>query len=270
MKIVTLLENKSNDDLLKSSHGFSLYVEWNDKKILFDLGPNKYYLKNAKRLGLDLKEIDIVVVSHGHYDHGKRLNHFMKYNKNAKIFISQYAFDEHVFKLGSLKKDIGIKPPKLTNNVHYIDGTLQLEKGLLITSYVEYKENILSDERLYVKKDGEFKKDDFEHEIYLILQDNDKNVLLTGCSHKGIRNIVDSLEKQFQFTLDYVVGGYHLMRYDKSKLKHNEYLEDLADSFRHRKTKFFACHCTGDEAFDKLQNSMENLYPLHTGSVIEI
>lgn len=270
MKIVTLLENKSTSKELKSNHGFSLYIEWNNKKILFDLGPNKNYLKNAKKLGLNLKEINYVVVSHGHYDHAKQLKHFMKFNDKAELYIKEEAFQKHVFKLGSLVKDIGIKKLKTKDRVHYINGTNKIMSGFIITSDVNYKEEVLSDERLYVLKDGEYKKDDFKHEIYLVLQDNNKNFLLTGCSHKGIQNIVETLEEKLQLSFDYVIGGYHLMRYKKVNIEYSDYLKKLGTSFNERDTKFYACHCTGDDAFDTLSEHMDNLYHLHTGSIIEV
>ena len=84
MKIISLLENTSNTNL-KPKHGLCLYIETLKHKILFDLGPDETYIKNAKLKKIDLEEIDIVIISHGHIDHGGGLKSFLKINSKAKI-----------------------------------------------------------------------------------------------------------------------------------------------------------------------------------------
>lgn len=270
MKIITLLENKSSKKELKSSHGLSLYIEHHGKKILFDLGPNRDFFSNAEQLNINLKDVDYVIISHGHYDHATELNFFLNYNTKAKVYISEHAFEKHVGKVGILVKDIGIKAVKDTNRLHYVTDTLTLEPGITITPTVSFKQEVLSDERLFVKKDGKYIKDEFHHEIYLILSEDNKNVLVSGCSHKGIANIISTLEKKRNIIFDYVIGGFHFKRFNKANQSHQQYLTKIGNQFNRKRTNFYACHCTGDDAFEYLDNLMKNLNPLHTGDELDL
>ena len=77
MRIISLVENTSVNDAIKAEHGLSLYIESKNYKILFDMGQTDLFLKNAKRLGVDLSQVDIAILSHGHYDHGGGLEEFL-------------------------------------------------------------------------------------------------------------------------------------------------------------------------------------------------
>lgn len=70
LKITTLIENMADaEEKLEFEHGFSLWIETENKKILFDTGQTGAFVENAEKLGIDLSETDAVVLSHGHYDH---------------------------------------------------------------------------------------------------------------------------------------------------------------------------------------------------------
>ena len=95
MKIVSLLENTTARNDLKIEHGLSLYIEACGKKILFDFGETDLFYKNAKKLGVDLTEVDLAVLSHGHSDHGGGLSTFLNINSHAPVYISPTAFLPH-------------------------------------------------------------------------------------------------------------------------------------------------------------------------------
>ena len=111
MKITTLLENGACGAELGSAHGLSLYIETPKHKILFDMGPDEQFLSNAEKLGVDLKAVDLAILSHGHYDHGGGLEAFCKLNDTAKIYLRQGAFGDYVAleEDGDLR-DIGLDP----------------------------------------------------------------------------------------------------------------------------------------------------------------
>ena len=92
MKITCLAENTTSRPDIEAEHGLSLYIETNGKKILFDMGQGELFIRNAKRLGIDLSDVDIAVISHGHYDHGGGLRSFLEINKKAPVYISEHAF----------------------------------------------------------------------------------------------------------------------------------------------------------------------------------
>ena len=90
VKVVCLVENTSCSPQIGHVHGLSLYIETSNHKILFDVGPNDTYLRNARKLGIDIKSIDTVIISHGHNDHAGALESFMRLNTQAKIYIRSY------------------------------------------------------------------------------------------------------------------------------------------------------------------------------------
>ena len=107
-RIVTLVENTTKNPKLKPKHGLSIYIETAKHKVLFDLGSDNTYQHNAKELGIDLTAVDIVVLSHGHFDHGGALPGFLKINSKAKIFLSRKAFEPYYIKVLFAKIYIGL------------------------------------------------------------------------------------------------------------------------------------------------------------------
>ena len=91
-------------------HGVSLYIETgNGLKVLFDTGQSDLFARNAARLGIDLWEVDLAVISHGHYDHGGGLNEFLRINTKAPVYIRESALGEHYSIRPSGVADIGLK-----------------------------------------------------------------------------------------------------------------------------------------------------------------
>ena len=84
VKITILNDDRNNNCNLDSEHGFSLYMEVNDNKLLMDAGQSDIYLKNASKLGINLDDVDAFMLSHGHYDHGNGLKY---YNKKVKMIM---------------------------------------------------------------------------------------------------------------------------------------------------------------------------------------
>ena len=95
MLIKTLVENTSISKDFGSEHGLSLYIETKKHKILFDVGANELFLQNAKKLDVSIADVDFLVISHGHYDHGGGLKSFLHENTKAEVFLHRLAFEKH-------------------------------------------------------------------------------------------------------------------------------------------------------------------------------
>ena len=95
MKITSLVENTCSNGNYDVEHGLSLYIETEDKKILFDMGQTDLFVKNANIMGVDLSDVDVAVLSHGHYDHGGGLGKFLEINQKAPVYLSRYAFGKY-------------------------------------------------------------------------------------------------------------------------------------------------------------------------------
>lgn len=273
MRIVTLLENDTTRKELKAANGLSLYIETISHKILFDVGPNNLYLKNAKLLGIAIEDIDIVVISHGHKDHAMGLQKFFQRNNKAKVYVSKYFFEEHVKTKGNVHINIGVKVlKKHAHRFVYIEEDTIIDDQVHLIDDVPFINQVIQDKRLKVFDSGRYRDDDFRHEIYLIITEEDSVCLFSGCSHKGIETIVDTIEQQHQIQITHIIGGYHFSHYDTFDFKQTDYLTHLGQKFYKREqSQFYTCHCTGEDAYQQLKIHLrEKLLRLRTGDVIII
>ena len=95
MRVVCLIENTEGTAGCGIEHGLCLYVETEQHKLLLDTGASDLFIKNAEIKGVDLTEVDTVVISHGHSDHGGGLEAFSRINPNAKIYMQASAEGEY-------------------------------------------------------------------------------------------------------------------------------------------------------------------------------
>lgn len=263
MKVHVLLENSTSRDDLAAEHGLSLLIEMADMTILFDTGATSAFAANATRMGKELRDVDIAVLSHGHYDHGGGLASFLNINHHAKVYISPHAFTPHFNARG---KDIGLAPHLSASKQMYpvTSSPFIIRKGAVIHSAEELPllypppasgmTSIINGERV---------DDDFRHEQYLMLEENGRRVLISGCSHKGILNLCA------HFRPDVLIGGFHLMTIDPLTQEH--LLARTAELLNRFPTQFYTGHCTGEAATAYLQEKMGNrLQSFSTGTVIEL
>ena len=92
MRISVLCEDSPLCSRFEAEHGLSFLIQTEKNKILFDAGQSDLFLRNAEKLGEKLQDVDIVILSHGHYDHGNGLEYFMQRNSRAKIYVHPLAF----------------------------------------------------------------------------------------------------------------------------------------------------------------------------------
>lgn len=258
MKIVSLAENTSIGEGIGAEHGLSIYIETGEHKILFDAGQTDLFAKNAELLGVELSEVDIAVLSHGHYDHGGGLLRFLEINDRAQIYMSRYAFDECYNGEGKyIGLDLSLKE---SDRVVYTEEPLELACGITLFSSRGFEKTVdLGSFGLTAVRDGERISDDFRHEQYLLVEEDGHRILFSGCSHNGILNIVR------WFPSDVVVGGFHF-----SKLPIGDALEGYAKQLCGYDTIFYTCHCTGKEQYEFMKRHMDRLEYLSAGSVLEL
>ena len=91
MKWIVLSDNRSCNAQLETEHGLSILLETDRHRILLDTGASDVFIRNAKRLNIDLTTVDYVFISHGHSDHAGGLRYLMEINQQAKIIVSPDA-----------------------------------------------------------------------------------------------------------------------------------------------------------------------------------
>lgn len=263
MKITALVENKSNGNF-KPKHGISLYIETDDHKILFDLGPDGTLFKNSKLAGIDLSKVDTVIISHGHSDHGGALKQFLEINHDAKVYVQKKAFEKHYSKFLFLKVNVGLDNGLLNHKqIVLVDGNYKIDEELdLFTVKNSKKYYSIVNDALYTANG----KDDFSHEQNLVIS-GEKNVLIMGCGHSGVINI---LEEAAKYHPDVCVGGYHLFNPLTRKVVADSLLAQIAKEMNQYDMKFYTCHCTGEYAYQYLAERISGMYYLSCGTTISI
>ncbi len=258
MRITVLTENTSISDKLIAEHGLSLYIETKNHKILFDMGQTDAFAKNAEILGVNLEDVDFVVLSHGHYDHGGGLKKFLEINKTAPIYIHKLAFEPH---FNGSEKYIGLDTSLLHNpRIVFTDDLYKTSDNISLFSCND-REKVFEPDISGLNKieNGKLVPDDFLHEQYMLLEENGKKALISGCSHKGILNIAH------WFDADVIIGGFHF-----SKFPMDDTLKSYANYLDKTETEFYTCHCTGVPQYEFMKNHMRKLRYLSTGMTIEI
>ena len=263
MKISVLTENTTCSQNLQCEHGLSLYIETIDNQsILFDTGQSEKFSENALKMGIDLQKTDFAVLSHGHYDHGGGLLKFLTLNQKAPIFIHKDAFGKHY----NGNKYIGISPElRKSDRIIFTDGMYTLKKGL--TLHTLEKEKLImpvNPHGLSVQIQNKLYPEDFRHEQHLIIEENGKKILFSGCSHKGIVNIVH------HFRPDIMVGGLHFkdILLDEKGLSQ---LKSYAEKLCAYPTIYYVGHCTGKAQYDYIRPFFGNrISYISTGTVITI
>lgn len=274
IKIVTLVENSMGENLsLKNEHGLSILIESDNYKVLFDTGQSDKFLKNAGMLNIDMNDVTHVVLSHGHYDHsggfrqltGAIGNDFRLF-VTPEFFNKKYAYKDRSWQyLGSNFDQSYLEKQNI--EVCYMNGDVQqIAPNLFAVKNFEKVSGFEKiNERFYVCSDGEYSIDDFSDEIALVIKSTKGLVVLLGCSHPGVVNILDTIVKRFEQPIYAVLGGTHLVDADQDRIDRTiNYLKELNVPL------LGISHCTGQRAVEDLLEQEIPFFVNSTGSSIVI
>ena len=273
MKVKVLVENTSVSSKIKSKHGLCLYIQTAKHKILFDLGPNGLFLENARKMGVNIADIDTVVISHGHVDHAGALSLFLQNNHLAKIYIRESAFDRHYTKVLGAPFSVGLDRSLRENKqIIFTDSVEVIDDELTLFSDVQSKElTSRSNLALLAEINGKKQIDNFTHEQNLLITEGNKAVLFAGCAHTGIVNIKARAEQLTNGKPLEIIGGFHLYNPISKKHESKELVDKIAERLNDGGTCYYTCHCTGQWAYGIMKETLkDNLEHLSTGKEIEI
>ena len=271
MRIINLIEDTDSGNGCFYEHGFSFYIETNHHKLLLDTGASEVTLENARKLGIDLTQVDTVILSHGHYDHSGGIMAFAKLNPNAKIYLQRSAgFDYYNLKENK-EKYIGIDKAILElPQVQLLEGNYRIDEELFLFTNITGRKYLAKSNLLLKRKiNEEFVQDVFDHEQCLVITDNNQHILLSGCAHNGILNILETYDTYFETMPSKVISGFHVVKKEPYEQDEIQIIQEIAKELQKRDTVFYTGHCTGLEAFAIMKEIMqEQLVFVHSGMTV--
>lgn len=259
MRMTVLIENDASTDgaNLAAEFGLSLLFDLGGTQILFDTGDSGVFADNASRLGLDIARVDLTVLSHHHFDHGGGLARFLELNDHAKVYLRRAEHADRYSRFPDRTQPIGIDLALLercSDRFVELEETTEISPGVtLVLEAGSRHPRPPGNDRLLVQRGDQLVADDFDHELTMVLQDDDGIVVVTGCSHSGVLNMIDAAIERFPGQrLKAVVGGFHLIGLpsaDSMALSRPE-VEEIGRAVRSRcDGPVFTGHCTGHKAF---------------------
>jgi 7,8-dihydropterin-6-yl-methyl-4-(beta-D-ribofuranosyl)aminobenzene 5'-phosphate synthase len=257
IRVVCLSDNSiSFGSDLWAEHGLSFYIEAEDKAILLDSGQSgDVTLHNAEKLGISLKKVDTIVLSHGHYDHTGGILKILNKIGRVKIYAHPDALENKYSLKDGKTKNIGIpfKQDALKSSVSLTltKEPVELAGGIYTTGEVR---RITSYEgpnpELVVERNGKYLPDPLMDDQSIIIKVKEGLLLLCGCCHSGIINTIETVRQDHGSYPFMIAGGLHMEKAEDKRMR--ETVKALKGS---GVKKVLPGHCSGKEITMRLKEA---------------
>lgn len=243
---ITFLVDNNASETCGSEHGLSLLIEA-ECKVLFDVGQSRLFLDNAQQLGRNLDDIDAIVLSHGHYDHGNGLEHISGHRliTHPQCFTRRYrskndgyiglkfdrAWTEKNFRL-----ELSDMPAAVSSQITYLGHVPR-------NNSFECQNTDFTDEN----GNADFVPDDSG----VVIRTSEGLIIISGCAHAGICNTIDhAMKLTSDRRIVAVIGGFHLKEGSAAIEPTISYLKQLAVG------QLFPCHCVDNSVMEHLHKEL--------------
>jgi 7,8-dihydropterin-6-yl-methyl-4-(beta-D-ribofuranosyl)aminobenzene 5'-phosphate synthase len=277
MKITIICENTVGRRIGLGEHGFSAFIETDHGNYLFDTGSGHSIVRNSLELNKDLRTIEKIFLSHGHFDHTGGLPEVLKLKGRVDVHAHAHVFLDriHVIKDNGkeTKKFVGLPYKKkylesLGANFIFNKDFMEVEKEVFLTGEVPRKTSFEKpDPVLFSEIDGKTQQDVFSDDQSLILDTRKGLILVLGCAHSGMINIINYVVERIRKDKFYaILGGTHL------DFLTPEQLEESVKILKKMKIeKVGVCHCTGMRAAFRLHQEFgDRFFYGHVGSSVDL
>jgi 7,8-dihydropterin-6-yl-methyl-4-(beta-D-ribofuranosyl)aminobenzene 5'-phosphate synthase len=277
VKITIICENRASGRGLLGEHGLAMFLEAGGRRILFDTGAGQTLLANAKILGIDLRSLDAIVLSHGHYDHTGGLQLLLEKIGAASvyahpdIFIPKYRLVERNAGNGTVY--IGLpwsrqSLEKLGAQFYLQRGPVDLGGGVMITGEIPRPAGWRNPEPYFLQKTAAgFQADLLDDDQALLVESPAGIIVLLGCAHAGLLNTLRHVTALTgKRRLYAVLGGTHLLNASQDRLAR------IMGALRDFDLQMVApCHCTGMQATLAFYRAFGDKFTFcQAGSVLEL
>ena len=282
MRVVALIENTSATEQLKAEHGLSLYVENGRECFLIDAGASDRLITNAQRMRIDLTRVRKVLITHNHAAHTGGLEALIRLNPSVKVYAKSACMSDYYAKYGMIRIPVGLIADlyeDYPDNFIFYNLFQEIAPGFFamsneIPDYTMYSQ----DNRYYKDSSGKLIKDNFDHEAFFVIFPDNKHrekgcVVITGCSHCGIINVLKTVREAFpDYPIISVIGGFYMMGSSTKKLCcSEEYIDKNVNEIKAIETGvIYTCHCTGLSGYSFMKPRLgERIQYLQTGEELE-
>ena len=261
----------SKDASLKAKHGFSVHLSLEghhtNRSLMFDSGPSPEVLAhNSEHLGINMEKVELAVLSHGHYDHGGGLSHLLQkaVNKPLPVIVHPSAFETKLSFLPHLRYiglPFDIAQLRMMGGVPImVKDAIEVMDGVLTTGEVPRAHNNPSN--LMRVTNGTITDDPLMDDISLIMVTEKGIIVLCGCAHAGVMNIVERAMELTGKKVIALVGGLHLsLESDERIFSVVEYLGEVGIN------TVAPAHCTGRRAVDIMSKELDaEILPISVGT----
>lgn len=274
MELITLIENNlGSNPNLQCEFGFSVFIKDNDLSLIFDTGQTGKFINNIKKLNINTENIKHVILSHSHYDHTGGLKSYIEnFNPSFTLHINENFFDKKYSLSDSVSRFLGnnfsqhyLNEKKI--NIHFISDHIHiLSKNItLFTNFNLITDFEIPNATYFKRKNNTFIKDNMTDEIVLGLDTSIGFVLLCGCSHVGIVNIIKNVQNWTGKKVVGIIGGLHLSKAS------NDRIEKVIEFLKVNNIKFLAVsHCTGENILTQLKQNYFSIVPNNTGTILNL
>lgn len=258
VKITVLVDNHAGNGLVPE-HGLSFWIETEGKRILFDTGQGGALESNARVLGIDLGKTDMLVLSHGHYDHTGGIPHVLHMAHNVKIYghpgiiQPRYSISNEAVKPIKMPRESMVAIDKLPGEqLHWVRQPVLLSNTIGITGPIP-RETSFEDSGGPFYLDPRGKNADFiDDDIALWIRKDDGLIVCVGCAHSGLVNTLKHISNLNQgLRIRAVIGGFHLLNASRQRLDETISALRMLDP-----ETLIACHCTGETAVALLRDGL--------------